>query len=138
MPTVINATTRHQIYVGKGNDYVVFKPTSQATVYLMAVCDTRSYFDNNTFTCEPCNPSHNSFGNQMGSCKPCNTLMLTSKQDPLNYAIYTQLCTDGQFKAIIVIVFSVVLILLVGIICCCTNRRIEKELRKLEKGATGV
>jgi hypothetical protein len=31
-----------------------------------------------------------------------------------------------------------VLILLVGIICCCTNRRIEKELRKLEKGATGV
>jgi hypothetical protein len=64
--------------------------------------------------------------------------MLQSKLDPLNYAIYTQLCTDGQFKAIIVIVFSVVLILLVGIICCCTNRRIEKELRKLEKEATGV
>jgi len=37
-----------------------------------------------------------------------------------------------------VIVFSVVLILLIGIICCCTNRRVEKELRRLEKEATGV
>lgn len=64
--------------------------------------------------------------------------MLQSRSDPLNRAIYTQLCTDGQFKTVIIVCFSVVLILLVGIICCCTNRRIEKELRKLEKEATGV
>ena len=64
--------------------------------------------------------------------------MLFRSSDPVNYAIYTQLCTDGQFKAILVIVFSVVLILLIGIICCCTNRRIEKELRKLEKEATNA
>ena len=89
MPTQINNTLRHQIYVGKGVDYLVFKPTSYAMIGLMAICDRRHYFDNKTFTCEPCNPAHNSFGNQMSACKPCNTLMLTSKQDPLNYAIYT-------------------------------------------------
>jgi hypothetical protein len=37
-----------------------------------------------------------------------------------------------------VIVGSIVLILLIGIICCCSNRKIEKQLRKLEKEANGA
>lgn len=48
------------------------------------------------------------------------------------WAIYTQKCTDGEFKSLAVIIGSSILIALIGLICCIRNRKIEKKLRLLQ------
>lgn len=130
--TPYNSSLEHEIYIGKGRNYLVFKLSSRPYLYLMATCQSDEFYDPESFTCVRCRPAHHSFGLQNEQCFPCNSLWMNSKNDELLTAIYNQRCTSGEFKSIGVIVGTIVFILLVGIICCCSNRVIEKKLRRLE------
>lgn len=50
-------------------------------------------------------------------------------EDNVKYAIYTQKCTDGEFKSMTVIIGSGVIVLMLGVVCCMRNRFLEKKLR---------
>lgn len=126
-------STYHEIFIGKGREYLVFKLTSQRYLYQMATCQFDEFFDEENFICTKCRPAHHSFGLQNQKCYPCNSLWMSSKNDDLLYAIYLQKCTDGQYKSIFLIVGTIVIILIVGITCCCTNRVLERKLRIIQK-----
>lgn len=121
--------TNHSISLGKGVMYLTFKLSSQRYLYLMATCQFNQFFDPVTYECMPCNPAHHSFGLQEEVCYPCNSMYHKSRGDNVKQAIYTQKCTDGEFKAMTVIIGSGVLVLLLGVVCCMRNRFLEKKLR---------
>lgn len=119
--------------MGKGRNYLTFKLSSRPFLYLMATCQSDEFYDAASFTCEKCRPAHHSFGLQEELCYPCNSLWMASKNDALQFAIYDQKCTSGEYKSIGVIAGSIVVILTLGIICCCSNRIVAKRLRVAEK-----
>lgn len=45
------------------------------------------------------------------------------------------MCTTGRNKSVGVICGTVLIVIIIGTICCCQNRRIAKNLRKLEGDA---
>lgn len=52
-----------------------------------------------------------------------------SRGESVKQAIYTQKCTDGEFKSMTVIIGSGVIVLMLGVVCCIRNRFLEKKLR---------
>ena len=56
------ALPTHQITIGKGPNYVVFKEESSPKLSIMPTCPSYAYYNNKTFTCDACEPSEKSFG----------------------------------------------------------------------------
>lgn len=88
MDSPLNETIPHEIQIGKGSKFLVFKLSSRPYLYIMPTCTQDEFFDESSFSCELCRPAHHSFGLQMDKCAPCNTLWMESKNDELESAIY--------------------------------------------------
>ena len=56
------SSMQHTINLGKSHDYLVFKEESDPRLHIVAVCDPYSYFNNKTYTCDPCEKSTRTFG----------------------------------------------------------------------------
>lgn len=58
----------HEIFLGKSDDYLTFKLTSEPKIYTMGICDFGSIFNVETFDCTPCPVAKKSFGIQAQEC----------------------------------------------------------------------
>jgi len=109
-------TAAHEIYVAKGEEYLVFKLTSESRIYVMGVCDFGDYFDHTTFECKECSHGRKSFGIQATECDSCSALWFKTRTVEVDFAKYSHMCTDGRTKSIFLLVLTPVLVLLCSVL----------------------
>lgn len=51
-----------QISMGKSSNYLVFKEKNDPTLKIMAACSPFKFFNNITYTCDPCESMTRSLG----------------------------------------------------------------------------
>lgn len=115
---VLQPGDSNEIYMGKSDNYLVFKEASDARLHIVPACSPYTFFNNETFTCDPCEAQTRSFGLQDDFCRPCLNMRVASSDD-LEFALFGRICRDeGFYKSISIVVTVPGLIVLYTILQC--------------------
>ena len=80
-----SANSTHNISIAANEDYLVFKTTKDAHIYVMAVCALNHKYNSADFTCDPCSDIKKSFGIQSESCELCADLTYPETDTVMTY-----------------------------------------------------
>jgi hypothetical protein len=116
----------HMIHMGKGSNYLVFKEENDQRLHIIASCDPYSYFNNKTYTCDPCEVMTRTFGVQSSACWPCIDLNWYASTD-FKSAILGRTCRSGFIKSIIMSTFFPLLMVILAVACCLTGIAYKKK-----------
>ena len=135
MASVPSTNLAHDIFIAKSQDYLVFKLTSEAKIYMMGICDFAMRFNVTSFDCESCG-NKKSFGIQTQECEPCSTLWFSTRADEVDFAKYQYMCTSGQTKSIFLMILVPIAVLVCSGVCALMKRRNIFCTRKFWKKPT--
>lgn len=77
-----------QTYIAKSGDFLVLKQSSQRTLGLMPICAYKSTYEEDSFSCRPCERGLKSYGLQEEQCITCMRAWLQGTSDDFKQAQY--------------------------------------------------
>jgi hypothetical protein len=98
----------------------VFKEETDPRIHITPACGPYDYFNEDTFSCEPCETMTRTYGIQNKHCEPCIWLRYSATDD-LTYALLGQICREGFTKAILLATAFPFFLVLVACACCLTT-----------------
>lgn len=121
--TSVSNTTNASVSVGMGPQYVVLKQKNDVNFKIASFCSVGSRYDNVTNSCQVCPTAQKSFGGQSTECFSCLEMRFKSRGDEIALGLYSQVCTDGQIKALIVFFAFPFILMTMSLICCITAEK---------------
>jgi len=119
----------HAISISFSDEYVIFKESSYAGIYLMPICTPYERYDVNTATCNACSVDRRTEGLQHDTCMSCNEFYLDYDTD-FGEALYEQVCSEGTIKSIAISVALPILVGMLALVCCCVDYNKDRKYMK--------
>ena len=114
-------TNATQISIGKGSSYLVWKQSDEPFLKILPVCENDARFDPKSKACLTCTEGLRSWGLQDSECVSCSAIWLQGK-DYFTWTLYEELCSVGNTKSSMLMVFVPIVSLALTIILCCNTR----------------
>ena len=110
-----------KISLSKGHNYLVYKESTRSDLAIMPGCEHNARFDQESFSCIPCDQGTRSWGLQSTECIPCLRIWFSEFRDDYSKALYDQMCT-GDIKSVLLVSIVPFLSVVLALCLCCATR----------------